>query len=139
MLTLLGELECEYRWSTRFIFMDTHEAASHLEKFRKKWRQKIRGFFDQVFNTSLGPVDQDAVSMVADAEQAIADVNSGQVAEGYYTSVVVLFDEDREKLAASARLVEKTINRLGFTARSTPWMPSSGAYLGMVWKTFAAP
>jgi type IV secretion system protein VirB4 len=117
MLTLLGELECEYRWSTRFIFMDTHEAASHLEKFRKKWRQKIRGFFDQVFNTSLGPVDQDAVSMVADAEQAIADVNSGQVAEGYYTSVVVLFDEDREKLAASARLVEKTINRLGFTAR----------------------
>lgn len=117
MLTLLGELECEYRWSTRFIFMDNHEAASQLEKFRKKWRQKIRGFFDQVFNTSLGPVDQDAMSMVADAEQAIADVNSGHVAEGYYTGVVVLMDEDREKLTGAARVAEKTINRLGFVAR----------------------
>jgi type IV secretory pathway VirB4 component len=51
MLTALGELPCEYRWSSRFIFMDTHEAVRHLDKFRKKWRQKIRGFFDQVFNT----------------------------------------------------------------------------------------
>jgi hypothetical protein len=75
--------------------MDTHEAVRHLDKFRKKWRQKIRGFFDQVFNTNTGSIDQDAISMVADAEAAIAEVNSGLVAQGYYTSVVVLMDEDR--------------------------------------------
>ena len=117
ILSALGELPCPYRWSSRFIFMDQHEAVKHLDKFRKKWRQKIRGFFDQVFNTNSGVVDHDAVSMVSDAESAIAEVNSGLVAVGYYTSVVVLMDEDRVKLQTAARQVEKAINRLGFAAR----------------------
>lgn len=117
ILTALGELPCEYRWSSRFLFMDQHEAVSHLDKFRKKWRQKVRGFFDQVFNTNTGSVDQDALSMVQDAEAAIAEVNSGLVAAGYYTSVVILMDEDRDTLERSARQVEKAINRLGFAAR----------------------
>ena len=97
--------------------MDQHESIKHLDKFRKKWRQKIRGFFDQVFNTGHGPVDQDALAMVNDAETAIAEVNSGMVAVGYYTSVVVIMDEERDRLEEAARQVEKTINRLGFAAR----------------------
>jgi type IV secretion/conjugal transfer VirB4 family ATPase len=117
ILSALAELACEYRWSSRFIFMDQHESIKHLDKFRKKWRQKVRGFFDQVFNTNTGSVNQDAQSMVGDAEAAIAEVSSGLVAAGYLTSVVVLMDEDREKLAASALQVEKAINRLAFTAR----------------------
>ncbi len=117
ILTALGELPCEYRWSSRFIFMDPHEAVAHLDKFRKKWKQKIRGFFDQVFNTNSSSIDEDAVSMVADAQSAIAESNSGLVAQGYYTSVVVLMDEDRDTLAAAARMLEKAINRIGFTAR----------------------
>jgi type IV secretion system protein TrbE len=129
ILTALGELPSEYRWSSRFIFMDTHEAVKHLDRFRKKWRQKIRGFFDQVFNTHTGPVDQDALSMVADAESAIAEVNSGLVAQGYYTSVVVLMDEDRGRLEVSARQVEKAINRLGFAARIET-LNTMDAYLG---------
>lgn len=117
VLTALGEQPCEYRWSSRFIFMEQHEAVAHLEKYRKKWKQKIRGFFDQVFNTNTGSIDQDALSMVADAEAAIAEVNSGLVAQGYYTSVVILMDENRERLERSARMVEKAVNRLGFAAR----------------------
>ena len=129
ILSALGELPCEYRWSSRFIFMDQHESIKHLDKFRKKWRQKVRGFFDQVFNTNTGAVDQDALSMVGDAEAAIAEVNSGLIAVGYYTSVVVLMDEDRDKLEQSARQVEKAINRLGFAAR-VETINTLEAYLG---------
>ena len=129
ILTALGELPCEYRWSSRFIFMDAHEAVAHLDKFRKKWKQKIRGFFDQVFNTNTGSIDQDAMSMVADAELAIAEVNSGLVAQGYYTSVVILMDENRNQLDVSARQVEKAINRLGFAARVES-INTMDAYLG---------
>ena len=117
MLSALAEMPVEYRWSSRFIFMDQHESIKHLDKFRKKWRQKIRGFFDQVFNTNTGAIDQDALSMVEDAETAIAEVSSGMVAVGYYTSVVVLMDEDRSQLEEAARQMEKAINRLGFAAR----------------------
>lgn len=129
VLTALGELAVEYRWSSRFIFMDNHEAVKHLNKFRKKWKQKIRGFFDQVFNTNSGSIDQDAMSMVADAGAAIAEVNSGLVAVGYFTSVVVLMDEDRDKLETAARNVEKAINRLGFAARIES-INTMDAYLG---------
>ena len=129
ILTALGELPCEYRWSSRFIFMDQHEAVKHLDKFRKKWRQKVRGFFDQVFNTNTGPVDEDAVGMVGDAQAAIAEINSGMVAAGYYTSVVVLMDEDRDRLERSARKVEKAINGLGFAAR-VETVNTLDAYLG---------
>jgi len=54
ILSSLAEFPIEYRWSSRFIFMDQHETISHLEKFRKKWKQKVRSFFDQVFNTNSG-------------------------------------------------------------------------------------
>ncbi|MEP6606083.1 MAG: conjugal transfer protein TrbE, partial [Nitrosospira sp.] len=129
ILTALAELQSEYRWSTRFIFMEQHEAISHLGAYRSKWKQKIRGFFDQVFNTHNGAIDQDAVSMVSDAEAAMADVSSGLVAQGYYTSVVVLMDEDRPQLEASSRAFEKMINNLGFTARIETFN-TMDAYLG---------
>ena len=117
ILTALAEMPSNYRWSSRFIFLDQHEAIRQLDLFRKKWRQKVRGFFDQVFHTGTGPIDQDAVSMVNDAETAIAEVNSGMVAVGYYTSVIVVMDESRSRLEQSARHIEKAINRLGFAAR----------------------
>jgi type IV secretion system protein VirB4 len=67
--------------------------------------------------------------MVADAESAIADVNSGLVAQGYYTSVVILMDDNRDRLDVSARQVEKAINRMGFAAR-VETINTMEAYLG---------
>jgi type IV secretion system protein VirB4 len=129
ILSQLTELPVEYRWNSRFIFMDQHEAIAHLEKFRKKWRQKIRGFFDQVFNTNSGHVDQDAVAMVADAEAAIADVNSGTTGAGYYTSTVILMDESRAEVESAAKQIEKSLNSLGFAAR-VETINTMDAYLG---------
>lgn len=117
MLNKLAELPIEYRWSNRFIFLDGHTAISHLEKYRKKWKQKVRGFMDQVMNNPNGHLDQDALAMVQDASDAIAEINSGTVSSGYYTSVLILMDENRKVLEENARIAEKVINALGFTAR----------------------
>jgi type IV secretion system protein TrbE len=129
ILTSLAELACAYRWSSRFIFLDLHQSVKHLDKYRKKWRQKVRGFFDQVFNTHSGYIDQDALAMMQDAEQAIAEVNSGLVAVGYYTSVIVLMHPERTTLEQATRYVAKQINRLGFTARIET-INTLEAYLG---------
>lgn len=117
MLSALGELTVDYRWSSRFIFMDNHEALSHLERYQKKWKQKIRGFFDQLFKNGQGTINQDALEMVQDISHAAKDINSGMVAEGYYSSVVVLMSDNRDQIEVSARMVETLINALGFTAR----------------------
>ena len=117
MLSGLAELAVEYRWSTRYIFLDRHESLSALDKFRAKWKQKEIGFWSQVFHLPTTKVNQDAVNMVADADAAITEVSSGEVGMGYYTSVVVLMDEDRLRVEAAGRQIEKAINNLGFTAR----------------------
>ncbi len=117
ILGKLAELPCEYRWSSRFIFMDTHEAVRHLEKYRKKWKQKVRGFFDQLFQTNSGRINQHAQDMVDDIDGALTELNGGIVSMGYYTSVIVLFHPERKALAAMAKRVTKAINELGFNAR----------------------
>ncbi|HAU2307388.1 TPA: conjugal transfer protein TrbE [Legionella pneumophila] len=129
ILTALTQLPVEYRWSSRFIFMDNHEAVAHFTKYRKKWKQKVRGFFDQVFNTNSGVIDEDALDMVKDAQSAIAETNSGMVGQGYYTSVVVLMDEDRSLVEKAALIIEKNINALGFVAR-TETINTLDAFMG---------
>jgi len=117
ILTALAELPVAYRWNSRFVFMDQHEAVANYTKYKKKWGQKTHGFFDAVFNNKRGDVNLDAVSMVKDASEAIAEIESGLVAAGYYTSVVILMDPDRSKLIESARTINKQIENLGFASR----------------------
>jgi len=117
ILSLLENLPIHYRWSTRFIYMDSTEALAHLKKFRRKWQQKIRGFVDQVFRTSKGIVDKDALEMVSDTDEAIAESASHLMAYGYYTSVVVLMDEDESLLIEQSRYIRRVIQQLGFDCR----------------------
>ncbi len=117
ILNGLDELAVEYRWSTRFIFQETYRARQMLEKFRRKWQQKQRGLLDQMFRTSRGVLDVDAVAMTADTEQAIGEAESSLVGFGYYTTVVILLGADRVQLAEDARRVTKAFMNAGFGAR----------------------
>ena len=67
MLTSLGELAISYRWSTRYIFLEGWEAFSHIERFRKKWKQQVIPFLAQVLNLKTDNINEDAASMVTDA------------------------------------------------------------------------
>jgi type IV secretion system protein TrbE len=129
ILDALSEYPCKLRWSTRFIFLDPHQAEAEFERYRKKWRQKIRGFLDQVFRTNTSAVDRDAVAMVDQVERAIAEVKNGQTAWGYYTSVVVLMDEDEKRVEALAVDVKSSIDGWGFGARIET-VNAMEAYLG---------
>jgi len=120
ILAALDQVPIQYRWNTRFIFQDPVEAQAGLRSYRRKWQQKVRGFWDQVFHaqqTSKNAVDQDAAQMVAETESALAESSSGLVTYGYYTSVVVLMSHDRDHIEQSARHIKRLINNLGFNAR----------------------
>lgn len=54
LLSGLDALPFEYRWSNRFIYLDEHEAIAEVNKYRRKWSQKERGFKDQVAQSSEG-------------------------------------------------------------------------------------
>lgn len=129
ILNTLDLMRLTYRWSSRFIFLDGEEARQKLERTRKKWQQKVRPFFDQLFQTQSRALDQDAMAMVAETEDAIAQASSGLVAYGYYTPVIVLFENDHEALQEKAETVRRTIQAEGFAARIES-LNATDAYLG---------
>ena len=117
ILSALNSLPITYRWSTRFIFLDTEEGKSVLDRMRKKWRQKVRGMKDQATNSSNGPVDGDAFAMEVDAQTAMNLSASGLVRFGHYTSVIVLMNEDEELLEEIVDYCAPLMRNLGFPAR----------------------
>ncbi|MDC9654350.1 transporter [Xanthomonas perforans] len=117
ILRTLDKLPLTYRWSTRFIYLDAIEAEAALNRYRKKWQQKIRGWWSQVFKTNSGVINTDAVNMTQQAEAAINQVSSGETAYGYYSTNIVLMHEDRAWLENLANYVRKEIERIGFGAR----------------------
>jgi type IV secretion system protein VirB4 len=117
ILDYLGTLPLAYRWSTRLIFMDQHAALASLAKYRRKWKQRERGFTAQVFRTTGGIVNEDALLMTRQTEHAMTDAQSALVTFLYMTSVIVLSGPDRALLSENAKLVSREIRRAGFAAR----------------------
>jgi type IV secretion system protein TrbE len=117
ILAILDALPIAYRWSTRMIYLDPHEALAALGTYRRKWQQRRVGFAAQIFKTKSPTVNQDAVDMAGEVESAITDAHSGLVTYGYYTVTVVLMHEDRKQLHEHARTIAAEITRAGFSAR----------------------
>lgn len=119
ILALLEQLPMEYRWSTRFIFVDQQTSLSVMDKRFKHWKQWAGG---DIFSQSRkarggeGRDDLDAHAMSVDTTQAIKDMKSGEIAGGYYTSAIILMDEDREYLLRKADYVHAQIESIGFHA-----------------------
>ena len=129
ILNSLDLMPLTYRWSSRFVFLDPIEARQRLERTRKKWLQKVRPFMDQLFQTNSGAIDQDAAMMVAETEDAIAEANSQLVAYGYYTPVIVIFDDDEARLREKTEGVRRLIQAEGFAARIET-LNATEAFLG---------
>ncbi|MCD2184893.1 conjugal transfer protein TrbE [Rhizobium sp. GN54] len=129
ILNSLDLMPLTYRWSSRFVFLDAEEARAKLERTRKKWQQKVRPFFDQLFQTQSRSLDRDAMLMVAETEDAIAEASSQLVAYGYYTPVIVLFDEDQQSLQEKCEAVRRLIQAEGFGARIET-LNATDAFLG---------
>ncbi len=117
MLNALTKVDCSYRWNSRFIFLDQHEALSEVKKYQRKWKQRVRGMFDQLFDLESRNIDQDALAMEEDADDFLEEINSQLVTAGYYTSVIVLFDTDRANLDKNALKLAQLIEKQGFVAR----------------------
>ena len=116
ILSILTDLNLEYRWNTRFIFLGKRTALAHIAVYRRKWRQKLYGIIDLI-SGRLTRVNQEAQEMSEDADAAFAAVQRNDCAVGYLSSVVVLMDEDRDKVENEAIQLQKLIFNLGFTAR----------------------
>jgi len=121
MLGFLNRLPVEFRWSTRFIFLDPAAAERALKVYRRNWFQKrhgLMGLLKESFNFGSATfANRNAVAMAEDADEAVGAASAGAVRFGYYTCTVLLHDRDRARLDAAAREVRKHLQHRGFGAR----------------------
>lgn len=120
ILDFLSRLPVAYRWSNRFIFLDPDQAEKEINKYRSKWSQKRKSMLNIVKENAGGQathINIHADNQTNDAVVAMAEASSGQVRFGYYTSVILLADEDEKRLDDIAREVMKVIENHGFGVR----------------------
>lgn len=110
-------LPMDLLYSVRFIVTDEHYARDKIGSDRKKWAQKMQPFIAKMVGNNNARVDQHAVQMVHELDEAAALVEQGSVYFGHYTSTVILRAEDQDDLQRKIRDVQKLFERKGFQIR----------------------
>ncbi|MGI9026896.1 MAG: conjugal transfer protein TrbE, partial [Burkholderiaceae bacterium] len=118
MLDDLNRLGFAYRWSTRFLCLDKAEAERELIRLRRQWFAKRKNIVallrETIFQQESPLVDSDASNKAADADAALQELGSDQVAFGYVTATVTVFDADATAADEKLRAAERTIQGRGF-------------------------
>ncbi|MBF0451294.1 MAG: conjugal transfer protein TrbE [Candidatus Magnetomorum sp.] len=119
ILSEMDSLDTEYRWMSRFICLDKLSALRELKKYSRQWFAKRKSLWALIKEASLNEYDDlrhdnDAVAKSEECDATSEMVSSNLVSAGYYTSCIVLWDENMEKLVEKARRVEQVINSSGF-------------------------
>lgn len=107
-----------YRWSNRFLCLDKAEAEKELVRLRRQWFAKRKNIVallrETIFQHESPLLDSDASNKAADADAALQELGSDQVAFGYVTATVTVFDADATAADEKLRAVERTIQGRGF-------------------------
>ena len=114
----LNRLGFAYRWSTRFLCLDKAEAERELGRLRRQWFAKRKNVIallrETIFQQESPLVDTDASNKAADADAALQELGSDQVAFGYLTATVTVLDADPAVADEKLRMVERAIQGRGF-------------------------
>ncbi|MGR4870335.1 conjugal transfer protein TrbE [Variovorax sp. LARHSF232] len=118
LLDDLNRLGFAYRWSTRFLCLDKAEAQKELVRLRRQWFAKRKNIVallrETLFQQESPLVDSDASNKAADADAALQELGSDQVAFGYVTATVTVLDAEAAAADEKLRAIERTIQGRGF-------------------------
>ncbi|MEO9228793.1 MAG: conjugal transfer protein TrbE [Devosia sp.] len=114
----LNRLGFAYRWSTRFLCLDKAEAEKELTRLRRQWFAKRKNIVallrETIFQQESPLVDSDASNKATDADAALQELGSDQVAFGYVTATVTVLDSAPTTADEKLRVVGRTIQGRGF-------------------------
>ncbi|HEX7382409.1 MAG TPA: conjugal transfer protein TrbE, partial [Nevskiaceae bacterium] len=118
LLDDLNRLGFAYRWCTRFLCLDKAEAEKELTRLRRQWFAKRKNVIallrETIFQQESPLVDTDASNKATDADAALQELGSDQVAFGYVTATVVVLDTEADAADEKLRRVERAIQGRGF-------------------------
>jgi type IV secretion system protein VirB4 len=118
LLDDLNRLGFAYRWSTRFLCLDKTESEKELRRLRRQWFAKRKSIVallrETIFQQESPLMDSDASNKASDADGALQELGGDQVAFGYVTATVTVFDADATAADEKLRAAERAIQGRGF-------------------------
>lgn len=142
-MDFLSGLGFAFRYSSRLIPLSNSAAAKAIRKQQLGWFQKRKGAV-ALIKDMAGPrkertaqqaetdqlfMNENAQRMVEDAQRAASENAGGHVRFCYYTSVILVMEEDAQQADFTASEILKTVRDHGLTARVED-VNAMEAYLG---------
>lgn len=122
MFDRLNQLDFSYRWVTRFYCLSKQDSIEELTRIKKGWYGKIKplsAMLKELLLDRESPenLNENAVMKFDEVKDAITSVEADVTSYGYYSTVIVVMDENYESANTKAQLVEQTLINLGFRAK----------------------
>ncbi len=119
MLKLLETLPIEYQWSTRFLPMSKNKASGAVKDKQKAWAFSKSSLKSQLSKESEA-VNAFSQQMALEAQDALNDLDAGDMSYGDFTSVITIFGDasfSEDALSSVAVEIVEELSQQGFTAR----------------------
>ena len=121
LLDRLNSLPIEYRWTSRFLFLGKQDAETELTRLQRQWFAKRKSLgrllIEMLSKEESGLINTDALNKAADADAALTELAEESVGFGYFTPVVMVWDQDRERAADKLAMVKREVDGLGLVSK----------------------
>lgn len=119
LLAELNRLPLQFRWVTRWLPLDRHQAEKALTTYRRHWFSKRKGILtllqESLTRSESQLIDSGALDQASDADEALRIIGDDLVSFGYYTGVVTITDEDAVRGAQGLKAIERLLTNAGAT------------------------
>lgn len=121
ILNQLNTVDFEYRFNSRFIFLNQFEADKIIDKLSNLWYQKRISASDTMkmslnIDTNI-KINQYAQMQYLESQNAKLLNDSNDAKFGYYTATVVIMDENEAIANENAKFIRALFRNLGFQSQ----------------------
>ena len=117
----LNALPFEFRWASRFLFLDKKDAEDELARVQRRWFAKrkslARLLIEMMSKEESLLINTDALNKAADANEALTELAEDSDGFGYFTPVIMVWDLDYDMAQERLALVQREIDGLGFVSK----------------------
>ena len=120
----LNRLDFAYRWMTRIYCMTKNDVLAELDTERRHWKGKVQSLTSTIADTAIREgttnaenIDDVAIDRIAEIRDAINAVEGDHISFVYYSTAVIILDEDRAEVEEKAKLVRQIFIERGMKAK----------------------
>lgn len=135
----LHRLDFSYRWVTRVYCMSKNDVMSELDGERRQWKGKMQSVSSTIADVTVRDstqnaenIDDVAVDRIAEIRDAMNAVEGDHISFVYYSTSIIVMDENREAVEEKAKLIRQIFIERGMPKVKIEDFNAVDAWLGSI-------